>query len=466
MTSLHSFPTRLFLLTVTWCFLAISSPALAAEPARPDGLKEAQAAFSKQQYDQALQILESLEKGGKVTPDVRRLKIKAFAKSGKPLDALAEYDALVQSGKSEDRPLLREVSFGFIVPLLKDMRDQMRGAGYTALKEIDSEETVPYFEDGLSDGSGMIRALAVKGLGQLKAGQRSPRLKGALQDQAAYVRVYAVQALGKTGDRAMAGLIEKSLDDEEPLVRVSAAGALAMLNQPLGWEWLSGSAKSRNPEERSAALRTLGLLKKAASFPELEAALGETQPSVRAAAVSGLGDLGERKAGPLLLKALHDPIPVVRGAAVISLGKLQYRDALPALKQILNDQNPGVRADAVEVLLEFGVPYDEVAGVVRELKNDNSPRVRDRVAKSLTKARGKSVQDAIGTLQLLLQDPLPLPRMMAARALGHIKSEQTGSLLKQALHDQDEAVRATAAGALIRWLDGKAGTGKGDPIEG
>jgi HEAT repeat protein len=429
-------------------------------------LKEAQAAFNQQQYGQALQILESLEKGGKVTPDVRRLKIKALAKSGKPLDALAEYDTLVPSGKSEDRPLLREVSFGFIVPLLKDMRDQMRGAGYTALKEIDSEETVPYFEDGLSDGSGMIRALAVKGLGQLKAGQRSPRLKGALQDQAAYVRIYAVQALGKTGDRAMAGLIEKSLDDEEPLVRVSAAGALAMLNQPLGWERLSGSAKSRNPEERSAALRTLGLLKKAASFPELEAALGETQPSVRAAAVSGLGDLGERKAGPLLLKALHDPIPVVRGAAVISLGKLQYRDALPALKQSLSDQNPGVRADAVEVLLEFDVPYDEVAGVVRELKNDNSPRVRDRVAKSLIKARGKSVQDAIGTLQLLLQDPLPLPRMMAARALGHIKSEQTGSLLKQAVHDQDEAVRATAAGALIRWLDGKAGTGKGDPNEG
>ena len=428
-------------------------------------MKEAQAAFNKQQYDQALQLLESLEKGGKVTPDVRRLKIKTLAKSGKTLDALAEYDALVPSGKSEDRPLLREVSFGFIVPLLKDMRDQMRGAGYTALKEIDSEETVPYFEDGLSDGSGMIRALAVKGLGQLKAGQRSPRLKGALQDQAAYVRIYAVQALGKTGDRAMAGLIEKSLDDEEPLVRVSAAGALAMLNQPLGWERLSGSAKSRNPEERSAALRTLGLLKKATSFPELEAALGETQPSVRAAAVSGLGDLGDRKAGPLLLKALHDPIPVVRGAAVISLGKLQYRDALPALKQSLSDQNPGVRADAVEVLLELGVSYDEVAGAVRELKDDNSPRVRDRVAKSLVKARGKSVQDAIGTLQLLLQDPLPLPRMMAARALGHIKSEQTGNLLKQALHDQDEAVRATAAGSLIRWLDGKAGTGKGEPAD-
>jgi HEAT repeat protein len=463
---LHSFPTRLLFLTVAWCLFTTNGIAPAAQPAGPDGLKEAQAAFNKQQYDQALQLLESLEKGGKVTPDVRRLKIKTLAKSGKPLDALAEYDVVTQAAKKDDPPLLREVAFGFIVPLLKDMRDQMRGAGYTALGEIDSEETVPYFEDGLSDGSGMVRALAVKGLGQLKAGQRSPRLKNALQDQAAYVRKYAVQALGKTGDRAMAGLIEKSLDDEEPLVRVSAAGALAMLNQPQGWTRLRESGQSNNPEESGAALRMLGLLKDAKSFPALEAALGHSQPSVRAAAAAGLGNLGEKKSWPALVKALHDPIPVVRGAAVISLGKLQYRDALPALKQSLSDQNPGVRADAVEVLLELGVPYDEVAGTVRELKDDSSPRVRDRVAKSLVKARGKSVQDAIGTLQLLLQDPLPLPRMMAARALGHIKSEQTGSLLKQALHDQDEAVRATAAGALIRWLDGKVGIGKGDPIEG
>jgi HEAT repeat protein len=462
-TVLHSFSIRLVLLTVTCCLFATNG---AAQSAQSEEFKGAQAAFNKQQYDQTLQIIESLVKGGNSTPDVHRLKLRTLVRLGKPMDALAEYDILIPSGIPDDRPLLREVAFGCITPLLKDMRDQMRGAAFRALKEVESEETVPYFEDGLSDGSGMVRALAVDGLGQLKAGQRSPRLKQALEDQAAYVRKYAVKALGKTGDRSLVGLIEKSLEDKEPIVRVSAAGALAMLNQPLGWERLNRSAQSGNPDERSAALLTLGVLKRGASFPEFEAAAGDRQPSVRAAAMSGLGNLGDGKAGPILLKALHDPIPSVRGAAVISLGKLQYRDALPALKQSLADQNPGVRADAIEVLLELGVPYDEVAGVVRELKNDNSPRVRDRVAKSLVKARGKSVQDAIGTLQLLLQDPLPLPRMMAARALGHINSEQTGSLLKRALHDQDEAVRATAAGALIRWLDGKAGTGKGNLVEG
>ncbi len=462
MAALTTFPGR-FLFVAVLCLFTRIAP---APSAGAETLQDSQAAFDKQRYDQTLQLLDSLGTGGKVAPDVRRLKIRALAKAGKPLEALAEYDVLVPSGKPDDRPLLREVAFGCITPLLKDMRDQMRGAGYTALKEIDSDETVPYLEDGLSDGSGMVRALAVEGLGQLRAGQRSPRLKQALEDPAAQVRANALKGLARTGDPAIVSVAEKYLRDEQPSVRVAAAGALALLNQPQGWARLRESGQSNNPDESGTALRMLGLLKDAKSFPALETALSHSQPSVRAAAAAGLGNLGEKNAGPALVKALHDPIPVVRGAAVVSLGKLQSRDALPALKQSLTDQNPGVRADAVEALLELGVPYDEVAGVVRELKNDVSPRVRDRVAKSLVKARDKFVQDAIGTLQLLLQDPLPLPRMMAARALGHIKSEQIGSLLKQALRDQDEAVRATAAGALIRWLDGKAGAGKSEPVEG
>lgn len=445
------------------CLVAFNG---AAKSAGAETFQEAQAAFSKQQYDQALQLLESLERGGKVTADIRRLKIKTLAKSGKPLDALAEYENLTQPGGKDDGPLLREVALGFITLLLKDMRDQMRGAAFTALKEVESDETVPYFEDGLSDGSGMVRALAVEGLGQLKTGQRSPRLKQALEDQAAFVRANALKALARTGDPAIVSVAKKYLSDEQPSVRVAAAGALALLNQPQGWTRLRESGQSSNPDESSAALLMLGFLQDTTSLPALETALNHRQPSVRAAAAAGLGNLGEKKAGPALVKALHDPIPGVRGAAVISLGKLQYRDALPALKKNLTDQNPGVRADAVSVLLEFGVPYDDVVGVVRELMNDKSPHVRGRVAKSLVKTRDKFVRDAVGTLQLLLQDPLPAPRVMAARALGHIKSEQTGSLLKQALHDHDEAVRATAAGALIRWLDGKAGTGKGVPSEG
>jgi vesicle coat complex subunit len=166
-----------------------------------------------------------------------------------------------------------------------------------------------------------------------------------------------------------------------------------------------------------------------------------------------------------LLKALHDPNPNVRGAAVISLGKLHYVEAKSEVANMLKDKNPGVRADAVAVLLQFGEPYAIVSGTVRELTGNQEPTIRARVARSLAKGQGESIKDAVGVLRLLLQDVLPLPRMTAVRALGHTTSPQALAILKEALRDQDDGVRATAAGALIRVLDGKAGTGR-DLVEG
>jgi HEAT repeat protein len=173
-----------------------------------------------------------------------------------------------------------------------------------------------------------------------------------------------------------------------------------------------------------------------------------------------LGELGDKKAGVFLVKALRDPLASVRGTALVSLGKLRYREALGEIKRLLNDKNPGVRADAVAVLLEFQEPFASVAETVKGLMDDKDPSIRARIAQSLVKSAGQSAQDALTALRRLLQDSLPLPRMVAARALGHahLARDQAVAILKEALRDHDEAVRATAAGALIRWLDGKAGT--------
>ena len=141
--------------------------------------EEAQKAFDKKQYEQVLEQLGKLVQEQGAAPDVRRLKIRSFLKLGNPKEALGEYDKLELALKQDDVSLLREVALGFIVIMVKDMREQMRGAAYTALKEVDSDDVVPYFEDGLSDGSGPVRALAVEGLGRSEAGRRSTRLRAA-----------------------------------------------------------------------------------------------------------------------------------------------------------------------------------------------------------------------------------------------------------------------------------------------
>jgi len=469
-TFLHSFPACLLLLTVAWGLFVPSGSALAAESARPDGLKDAQAAFNKQQYDQALQLLESLGKGGKVTADVRRLKIKTLAKLGKPLDALTEYETFTQPSGKDDLPLLREVAFGFTTSLLKDMRDQMRGAGYTALREIESDEAVSYFEDGLSDGSGVVRALVAEGLARLKTGQKSDRFRKALSDQAALVRVGVLKGLGRSGDRSAIAVIEPALKDEQGMVQAVAAGALVMLGRKEAFAHVVKVAEAGSPEDRSAALRVLGELRDRRALPILQEAAQDRQPSIRGAAAAALGELGIPEAAASLTALLSDPLPAVRSSAALALSLLGVHDAAPALKKLFVDQNHAVRASAAAALLGMGRPFGEVATVLRELSQEGEPGIRASAGRALGKTGEKDATEAVAALRVLLNDALPRPRIAAARSLGHVGTarykQEMIEILKRALRDQDDAVRATAAGALIRWLDGKAGIGKGDPIEG
>lgn len=219
---------RRWIRTVNLCLAAVivSGPlvGLWPVPANAGSLKDAQAAFDKKQYQEALDIIEQVTKEKGSQPETRRLKVRSLIFLGKPKDALVEYERHEQESKQEDRPLLKDVSLGFIYALVKDMREQMRGAAYTALKDVDSAETIPALEDGLSDGSGLVRALAAEALGKLDAGRKSPRLRNALEDQAGLVKATVIKVLGKSGDRSVIPLLEKALKDEQPAVRLAAAG--------------------------------------------------------------------------------------------------------------------------------------------------------------------------------------------------------------------------------------------------
>ncbi len=422
-----------------------------------EALHAAQAAFERKQYDRALSLLEPLTKGGIGSREALTLQIRSLLRLGRPSDALGDYERLETQSKQENRPLLREVAIGFITPLLKDMREQMRGAAYTALKELDSKEAIPHFEDGLSDGSGLVRALAVEGLGRLAAGRRSARLRQAVEDQAAMVRTAALKALGRSNDRSVIPLLEHALADEQPGVRVTAWGALATMGRREAWDQVRDAAARPNPDERSAALRVLGSLRDRRALPVLQEALGDPQPSVRGAAAIALGELGRPEASPGLSALLLDPVPAVRASAATSLGELESRASTPALKQALADSNPAVRAAAVSALLRVGEPYADVADVIRGLTQGQDPGIRAAAARALASARprrgkGSPAKEATDTLRLLLDDPLPRTRIAAARALGQIGGTQVVPILKKALRDSDEAVRATAGGALGRTL--------------
>ncbi|MEO7860942.1 MAG: HEAT repeat domain-containing protein, partial [Nitrospirales bacterium] len=296
----HSRSYRWNLLTtvaVTWFYLCSGAgQSLLAAGTTSSVPKEAQEAFDKHQYEQVLEQLASLEKEQTITPDVRRLRIQSFLKVSNPKDALAEYDKLESVLKHDDESLLREVALGFIVIMVKDMREQMRGAAYTALKEVDSDDVIPYFEDGLSDGSGPVRALAVEGLSRSEAGRKSAKLRTAIEDQAGLVKARVVKALGKTGDTGVLSIVESAAKDELSTVRIAAYSALIRLGKKEAWVQLQRAAASPNPEDRADAIRAMADLKDQRGTSIMIEALTYKQPSVRGTAARGLGHLGHKEA--------------------------------------------------------------------------------------------------------------------------------------------------------------------------
>jgi len=446
---------RLAAVTVAGFYLWTGASQLPLAAGASSVQKEVQEAFDKQQYEQVVERLANLEKEQGAAPDMYRLKIRSYLKLGNPKNALDEYDKLEVSLKQDEVSLLREVLMGFIVILVKDMREQMRGAAYTALKEVDSDEVVPYFEDGLSDGSGPVRALAVEGLGRSEAGRRSPKLRAAIEDQAGLVKARVVKVLGRSGDPGVLSLVESASKDELAPVRIAAYGALIRLGKKEFWAELQQAAASPNPEDRADAIRTIAELKDQRGVPIMIEALTYKQPSVRGAAARGLGHLGYKEARGQIEELLRDPVPAVRESAAGGLAELGGLESAPALNRTLSDGNFTVRASAIASLLQLGQPYSTVAFTAQSMAQQNDMAMRASVAYALGKATKANVLGAVSLLASLTADPLPGPKIVALRSLGHIGDREIVPLLKEALHDTNDAVRATAAGALLHVLQQK-----------
>jgi len=426
---------------------------MAGAPSVP---KEAQTAFEKKAYQQALEELAKLDKEKSAAPDVRRLKIRALINMGKPKESLDEYDLLAQSLKRDDEPVLREVALGMIVVLVKDMREQMRGAAYTALKEIDSNAAVPLFEDGLSDGSAPVRALAVEGLGRSEAGRKSKKLRGALEDPAGEVKTRVVKALGRSGDHSVLPLIETAAKDELSPVRIAAYAALIRLGKKEAWDDLRKAADAANPDDRTDAMRAMADLKDQRGAPLFVELLTYGQPSVRGIAARGLGQLGWKEAREKIELLLKDPIPGVRESAAAGLADLHSVESVPAISQLLGDGQMTVRAAAVASLLQLGQPFETVVETARALARQSDTAARASIAFALGKATKPNAKAAVSFLGGLTADSLPGPKIVALRSLGHIGDREEIPLMMEGMHDANEAVRATAAGGLLHLLQSKS----------
>ena len=412
--------------------------------------KKLQRLYDKQEYLKAIEEIGKLTSTQAAAPNVRGIKIRSLLGLGNPKEALAEYDGLELALKQDDALLLREVSLGFVVVMMKDMREHMRGVAYTALKEWQSPEAIPFLEEGLIDESGLVRALAAEGLAKLDKGRRSARFRQALDDQAALVKEAVLKGLGKSGDAAVVRLVEPFQKDPEVRVRVAAAEALCRFGRTQGCVRLQQSGKASNPDERSAAIRALVDLQGAQVLPILIEASTHRQPSVRGAAAMGFAQVPRSEALTALTQLLKDPLPPVRVSAAVSLGQLHGMAVLPPLRTAIEeDQDASVRAFVLGGLLEQGERFDVFTPSISALSTAKEPSVRAAMARALGRASKGNREPARSALGTLVMDTIPRVRIAALKSVAKLDGMDALPLLKQGLHDDDDAVRATAGGELL-----------------
>ena len=431
------------------CWVMLGNPSQLAAAAQ-SSVEAVRKAFEAGEYPKVLELVGPLLKENPIPSQVQQWRLLALAHTGKVGEALDVYEKLSKANQREDEVLLKQMAIASILPLRSDMREQMRGAAYTALREMEAIDVLPYLEDGLADQSGMIRALVTEGMGHVAAGRQSKRFRAALKDGAALVRANVLEGLAESGDPAMVSVITPFLKDDQLLVQVSAAKSLFELGQTQHWQRLEQGVRSEDGYERGASIRALGDLGDPRAVPILENTIKDSQPSIRMAAVSALGKLKAPEALKAVKMAMFDRLPSVRSVAAFSLGNFPPQDVLTVLNTALHDSDLGVQMAAVSALLRIGANFSTVAQTVEQLMQDQNPAARSGVAKALGHGTG---QESLVMLNLLLQDPTPRPRITAARSLGRIGHRKSLGVLKRTLRDSDEAVRATAAAAIVRILE-------------
>jgi HEAT repeat protein len=418
----------------------------AAMQSAPSPDAKAAALFKDGDYAAVAALFQGLPPEATPSQELLRLSLLSFVRLGRTDEALTLYTRLHPASDKPDAALLRPLALGVITSRVRDNKEHVRIAAYTALAELGLKETAAILEDGLLDASVLVRARAAEAIGRAGLADKSGALRRALNDAMPTVRIAAINALGEAKAADMKQRFVEIGRTEEGPEAIFAYAALYRLGQTDTLTDITSASTLPDAEVRMAALGVLGQLKRPSSLAVLSQAVYDPNPSVRAFAAGALGEFGSPGGVAPLTHAIGDEMALVRSVAVRSLGRLGLKDTRPLVQALTRDPSLQVRASAAEALLRLG----DNSGILlaADLARHADPSIRGAAGQALS---GTSDKQALSILQMLLQDQQPLPRLMAARALGK-NSGPTLPLLMKGLKDSDEAVRIAAAGSLLHQL--------------
>lgn len=311
---------------------------------------------------------------------------------------------------------------------LRDENKEVRLSAAEGLRDLYSTDTVVFnvFVDAARDEDESLRRRAALAL-WLGASDRRAQLFQVeteagvavllelLQDTSKSARNYALRAIGSIGPQARAAtpILLKLLQDEDEEMRFNSALALARIG---------AEAQAALPI-LAHTLTTSDRLKRKAAAYALRAMGSEAKPVL-----------------PALIKGLKDHEKRVRSRCAGALGKIGAGvndEAIHALLEAERDDDSDVRLAVERALAAIGKEHVQAA----------QKRATQFEARNFFPLFGFKPEE-IPALILMLRDPNPNARAMAATALGNLGAREAVPDLIKLLKDDDEDVRRRAAHSL------------------
>jgi HEAT repeat protein len=201
---------------------------------------------------------------------------------------------------------------------------------------------------------------------------------------------------------------------------------------------LQHALDARNPDTRKSAVIALSLAANDSPlFKQLAAMLDDKDVQVRVAVVASLADVKTKAAITALRAALKDPVPEVSFAAAKALyasGDLEGEEALRSVVEGETKTSSNFFSSQTRQALRMMMtPRTTFMYVLKQ---------------GLGFVPLPGFGEGVASMQALLSDPGTSGRASAALLLATDKNEAAVDALKDALHDKDWHVRASAVHAL------------------
>ena len=321
----------------------------------------------------------------------------------------------------------------------------VRGAAARAAGESGDASLIPLLKKAAGDVYHTTRLFALKGLNSVSEKEAQALAETMARDSNVWVQSAALELLAERQTPAARDLILPHLESPDRPVRLAAAAALVRLGEKQYLDNILKAARDPNALERYQAIGYLGKMPAEKSLHVLMPLLENDEEDTVYYSLKAMGKKVPRKMAPLLNKLTHSENPSVRYQAVLLMGYLPPKISRVRVLELCEDADAMVRVSAAVAMTRMRLADCERV-FSKELKHPDYG-IRSTTARILGEL---PLSQRPALLSGALNDSNTRVRTSAVRAVGMMGGAEAFPLLVRMLEDPQEAVRAYAAGGLLK----------------